>query len=170
VKGRSDDELVGGKKGWFFEIYEESEGELMTNLMEHGACTLDISDEESEKRKRDERGKENVPPVDHASQPDTASDEASRALDAPRATRREKAEAKGEMDGVRSPLGDLCREEYYAPGLAEDDVVLIHDDEAEVSNVPQVPTFDFSVECPVGKGKAKVIESDSAVSAGAEKP
>lgn len=57
------------KPSWDFEIYEDSESELATNLLEHGACTLDISsDEESVRGSRSERGKENVAPADDVSQ------------------------------------------------------------------------------------------------------
>ncbi|RAL61712.1 hypothetical protein DID88_002780 [Monilinia fructigena] len=61
------------KSSWFFQIHEDTEEELATNLMEHSTCTLDISsDEESLTRLRDERGKENVPPPDDISQTRTS--------------------------------------------------------------------------------------------------
>jgi hypothetical protein len=50
------------KESWFFEIYEDTEEEAATNLIEHSTCTLDItSDEESRAIERDCKSKENVP-------------------------------------------------------------------------------------------------------------
>lgn len=134
------------KDSWFFDIHEDTEEELATNLMEHGACTLDISsDEENAARERDLRGKENVPPVDDVSQTRTAlsgsssmgmgmgvGDGMSGEMDAEaemkdikarlhRASRRLKSEQmdEGAIEVDRAPLGEMPAEDFYAEEVVE---------------------------------------------------
>lgn len=161
------------KESWNFEIYEDTEEELATNLMEHSTCTLDISsDEESAARERDMRGKENVPPPDDVSQTRTqlsnpvAQTEAEMgALKArARATRRKRDEGAIEID--RCPLGDLAAEDFYAEGCDGESVFVISETDVEdlevEANDPEVPsslTFDFSAEIK-GKGKEREIDID----------
>jgi hypothetical protein len=123
----------------------------MTNLMEHGACTLDISsDEERETRRREEdlRGKENVPPVDDVSQtsgrlPSASHDHMAEAKANARKTssRRRKEIEEGAIEIDRSPLGDLEAEEFYAEGCTSSDVVLVADEEGD-SDEPQPESYD----------------------------
>ncbi|PVH79598.1 hypothetical protein DL98DRAFT_492661 [Cadophora sp. DSE1049] len=141
------------KDSWFFDIHEDTEEELATNLMEHGACTLDISsDEESAARERDARGKENVPPMDDVSQTRTALATALSSatgmtgeLDAEaemrdikarlhRASRRQRSQAdENAIEVDRSPLGDLAAEDFYAEGVLAGEVVVVAEDgEVEV--------------------------------------
>ncbi|SLM34635.1 hypothetical protein LPUS_03494 [Lasallia pustulata] len=54
-------------KGWMFEIHEDTAEEEMGNLMEHSTCTLSISDDERRQAAKDDRGKENIPPLDFPS-------------------------------------------------------------------------------------------------------
>ncbi|KAH8592801.1 hypothetical protein B0O99DRAFT_517061 [Bisporella sp. PMI_857] len=129
------------KDGWFFDIHEDTEEELATNLMEHGACTLDLgSDEEDAIAERADRGKENVPPMDDVSQTSTRA--------------RGERTSEVEMDKCdidRNPLGDLKAKDYYAVGCGEGDVFLVpvDDDEnltlEEEQEQPIIPTstFDF---------------------------
>jgi hypothetical protein len=134
------------KSGWFFDIHEDTPEETMTNLMEHSTCTLDISsDEETEARRRDERGKENVPPLDDVSQTQarlpasssTSYDSIADAKARTRSMRRRKEIDEGAIEIDRSPLGDLEAEEFYAEGCTSSDVVFVADEEAEgQSDVP----------------------------------
>ena len=52
-------------KSWIFDIHQDTEQEKDLNLMNHNACTLDISsDDESRAAVKNDRGKENIPPTD----------------------------------------------------------------------------------------------------------
>lgn len=134
------------KASWFFDIHEDTEEELATNLMEHGACTLDISsDEETSRRERDNRGKENVPPPDDVSQTrsplsiptdgaitsDVGSvDREELAMHAAKqAFRKRRAPQEGEIEIDRLPLGDLVAEEFYAEGCDGASVFVILSEE-----------------------------------------
>ncbi|RVD87889.1 uncharacterized protein DFL_002092 [Arthrobotrys flagrans] len=99
------------KSGWMFKIHEDTLEETLTNLMYHGAGTLDISDEEDLKKRSevDRVGKENIPP------PPT---EDQLAMPPPVVPRREKFEIMGE-ERVRSPLGEADVEIFY-PGLKKE--------------------------------------------------
>lgn len=140
--------------------------------MLHGACTLDISsDEETARRERCERGKENFPPLDDISQSQAR---------LPRADHRRSTTIKDvdACDVDRSPLGDLDTRDFLADGVSADEVILIHDEDdddfeevsdpttAHSENVEnkshpqeQIPSressYEFSLEVPVkGKGRA----------------
>ncbi|KAI9676455.1 MAG: hypothetical protein M1817_000612 [Caeruleum heppii] len=52
---------------WFFAIHEDTAEQDMTNMMEHSASTLDISDDEGKRGEKSDRGKENIPPMGGAS-------------------------------------------------------------------------------------------------------
>ncbi|EKD13385.1 uncharacterized protein L3040_002755 [Drepanopeziza brunnea f. sp. 'multigermtubi'] len=129
------------RESWNFEIYEDTEEELATNLMEHGACTLEISsDEESAARERDLRGKENVPPeaedggdvsqTSSASSSSTSADAATLAVQSAMKASTNRAPRRGRMQDAnaividRCPLGDLPAEDFYAEGCDENTVVL----------------------------------------------
>lgn len=118
--------------------------------MEHSTCTLDISsDEESLTRLRDERGKENVPPLDDISQTRTSltafASTSSTSLshrnemDIREMKMRVKMQQKkrreieeGAIDVDRSPLGEMRREDFYAEGCDEKSVfVILPDPEPE---------------------------------------
>lgn len=155
--------------------------------MEHSTCTLDISsDEESASRLADERGKENVPPMDDVSQTRTSLTTSASPLDvAPeemselkariRARRSQRKIDAGEIDIDRSPLGDLAAEDFYAEGCSESSVFVIASDEAPISDesvdqensppqdensLPTIPTFDFISEV---KGKGREMSPEQAV-------
>ncbi|APA05872.1 hypothetical protein sscle_01g006420 [Sclerotinia sclerotiorum 1980 UF-70] len=140
------------KSSWFFQIHEDTEEELATNLMEHSTCTLDISsDEESLTRMRDERGKENVPPLDDISQTRTSMNTfASSSSTSSSMSRRDEMEiremklkvkmqrkrrevAEGVIDVDRSPLGEMRKEDFYGEGCDEKSVfVILPDPEPQV--------------------------------------
>ncbi|KAK6513849.1 hypothetical protein TWF506_008281 [Arthrobotrys conoides] len=98
-------------KGWMFEIHEDTLEETLTNLMYHGAGTLDISDEEDLKKcsEVDRIGKENIPP------PPT---EDQIAMPPPAIPRREEFEIMDE-ERIRSPLGEADVEIFY-PALKKE--------------------------------------------------
>lgn len=136
------------RDGWFFEIHEDTEEELATNLMEHGACTLDISsDEESARQERSDRGKENVPPSDDVSQTSTQPITAEPSMSS------QKQRLRGDIDACevdRAPLGEMAATDFYAEGCDSDSVILIPADadiiDDEQEEEPIVPSFDFSAE------------------------
>ena len=107
------------KKAWDFDIYEDAAGEEDANIMEHQACTLDISDDESRTSpsKGDRDNKENVPPADYNS-----------ATNAPIARR------DMMIDEIRSPLGDLDAKDFYAEGCDANSVIIIPPEDPEHSN------------------------------------
>jgi hypothetical protein len=150
------------RASWFFDIHEDTEEELATNLMEHGACTLDISsDEESARRELDARGKENVPPPDDVSQtraslavPDVAPSSGDAALDdAKAALQKPRALSDSAIELDRAPLGDLAPKEYYAEGCDEGSFFVVEgeaevevaEEEQENPSVPE-PKHDHQVE------------------------
>lgn len=95
-------------KRWSFTIHEDTESQEETDMrhketvMERSASDLDISDDESRVTRKDDRGKENIPPVDD--------------LNAPvRSTSRNDMMS----DDSRAPLADLNAKDYYAEGCDE---------------------------------------------------
>lgn len=153
------------KDSWFFDIHEDTEEELATNLMEHSTCTLDISsDEESTLLVKNEKGKENVPPLDDISQTRTqisdpaAQNEASMSAlkAAARASRRRRELDDGAIEIDRSALGELVAEEFYGEGCDEKSVFIVPGEEEEEEEA-QVPiSFDFTA----GKDADELMQRD----------
>lgn len=114
---------------WYFDIYVDTEQDEMTNSMQHSACFLDISDDES-KTKTDSRGKENIPPHELGiTMPTTAQQ-----------TTTEPASRKNLMtDEPRTPLGELKAPDYYGAGCDALSYVVVEDDEPETVN--EKPAF-----------------------------
>ena len=123
--------------------------------MEHSTCTLDISsDEETQRRIRDERGKENVPPMDDISQSQARLPRASR-------ERKQKIVDENAIDIDRAPLGRLEAEDFYADGCCAKDVVLVVDEEDNHDAAEKSESaFQFTVEAQV-KGKGKAVDVGS---------
>ena len=114
-------------KGWMFEIHEDTIEEELGNLMEHSTCTLDISDDESRQAAKDDRGKENIPPLDYPA-----------SLSHPIATTVRAASRKDLMtDEPRSPLGDLDAREYYAEGCDSSSYYIIPAGKSNVNVVDE---------------------------------
>jgi len=121
-------------KDWFFDVYEDTPEEEAATLMEHSTLTLDLSsDDESSRKEKDDRGKENVPPGDY---------------DVPRRVSveivRKKVQGDAMDDGARSPLSDLEAELFGEDDATADAV----EGEAAVTAVvkPEVKTKgDFVV-------------------------
>lgn len=167
------------KDSWFFEIHEDTEEELATNLMEHSTCTLDISSDEESARGKDERGKENVPPLDDVSQTRHSMMNQTEGIGGglsmgelkakARAERRKREVDEGAIEIDRSALGELAAEDFYAEGCDGTSVVLVPVDaestdvespdveETQEENIPE-STFDFEVQV---KGKGKEIDIDA---------
>lgn len=114
---------------WSFDIHEDTPEQELTNLLQHGTCTLDISsDEESESRaKRDRaegRDKENIPPPEDVSQTSSARGGASRAnaLDIDE----DVLLLKG-----RGPLCEMNVVDFYADGCDSSSVFVIPGDDED---------------------------------------
>ncbi|KAJ8071183.1 hypothetical protein OCU04_001522 [Sclerotinia nivalis] len=178
------------KSSWFFQIHEDTEEELATNLMEHSTCTLDISsDEESLTRMRDERGKENVPPLDDISQTRTSmtafASSSSTSMSMSRRDDMEIREMKmkvkmqqrkrremeeGVIDVDRSPLGEMRKEDFYGEGCDEKSVfvilpdpepeVLVEDEAEEIIEGPSEQEEQTSEPMTFTSGKGKGKEID----------
>ena len=95
-------------KGWMFEIHEDTAKEEMGNLMEHSTCTLDISDDKCRQAAKDDRGKENIPPLDFPGSLSRSVAATARPV------------ARHDMtDEPRSPLDNLNARDYWAEGCDE---------------------------------------------------
>ncbi len=106
-------------KGWFFEIHEDTPDEEAGIIMEHSTCILDISsdDEEGLSRKKDGRGKENIPPPDYAT-PSMAGNAHNQASSVVTKLRESIGiDAMADVAEARAPLGSLPAEDFYARGL-----------------------------------------------------
>jgi hypothetical protein len=113
---------------WSFDIHEDTPEQEMTNLLQHGTCTLDISsDEESESRAKREtaegRDKENIPPPEDVSQTSSARGSSSRdAVDIDE----DVLLLKG-----RGPLCEMNVVDFYADGCDSSSVFIIPGDEED---------------------------------------
>lgn len=123
-------------KGWIFDIHEDTADQEAANLMEHSACTLDISDDESVSLKHEDKGKENIPPSDCPQQPQTVAQEEKAA----RSRRTAVLDAMLDEGEERLPLGDLPAVDFYDVGLTEKSEVVFGSDEAKPSKLdaPQI--------------------------------
>lgn len=118
-------------KNVLFNIHEDSADEESANIMEHRANILDLSSDDETTTKKDERGKENIPPANHV-----GTDLAPRSPRSPRT--RGPIDAKGrisvspdamaDIDENRSPLGDLPAQDFYAAGLQATSTTVVEDD------------------------------------------
>ena len=134
-------------KKWAFIIHEDTEQEESTNMMEHYACTLDISDDEGRAKAYRDIGKENVPPAD-----------------CPYAATAVRPVARRDMmtEEVRTPLGDMNPAEFYATGCDKSSVVNVPQEALRHSKsdgvIGQKPSanslppvnFDFNANCTKG--------------------
>ena len=112
---------------WSFDIHEDTPEQEMTNLLQHGTCTLDISsDEESERRaKRDRaegRDKENIPPPEDVSQTSSARGASADAVEIDE----DVLLLKG-----RGPLAEMNVADFYADGCDGSSVFIVPGDEED---------------------------------------
>jgi hypothetical protein len=122
------------KSSWCFDIHEDTPEQEMTNLLQHGTCTLDISsDEESESRaKRDRaegRDKENIPPPEDVSQTSAARGGSS-------SSRPSASDAADIDEDVlllkgRGPLAEMNVTDFYAEGCDSTSVFIVPGDEED---------------------------------------
>ncbi|KAH6611716.1 hypothetical protein B0J18DRAFT_447577 [Chaetomium sp. MPI-SDFR-AT-0129] len=110
-----------------FDIHEDTPEQEMTNLLQHGTCTLDISsDEESESRAKRERAegrdKENIPPPEDVSQTSSARGSSSTVADIDE----DVLLLKG-----RGPLAEMNVTDFYAEGCDSTSVFIVPGDEED---------------------------------------
>lgn len=113
---------------WSFDIHEDTPEQEMTNLLQHGTCTLDISsDEEFESRanrdRAEGRDKENIPPPEDVSQ-------TSSARGGPLPETVEIDEDVLLLKG-RGPLAEMNVTDYYAEGCDSSSVFIVPGDEED---------------------------------------
>ena len=134
------------RKSWQFEIHEDTPEEEMTNLMEHSACTLDISDDESRATtKGDKDNKENIPPIDGS---------VGIVLSSQIITSRRDMMT----DDSRNPLGDLDAKEFYAQGCDESSVFIVGVDEATENAAEKSNSISGAREtCPLTRPRANAV-------------
>ncbi|KAK4622440.1 uncharacterized protein CLAFUR5_07525 [Fulvia fulva] len=112
-------------KDWYFEIYQDTPEEEASNLMEHSTLTLDLSSDDEDTKKCDDRGKENTPPDGY----DAPAASRSGGV-APREVKKTELIRKkivvDEMDdGARSPLSDLETDPFFPEGMNKDSHVVV---------------------------------------------
>jgi hypothetical protein len=125
------------KDGWFFDIYEDTFEEALTNIMEFSTGVLDISDDETRHREKNDRGKENIPPEEDlmAATGMTAEARATARLNAamadtaaavPGVTKAKRSRAstanKRAANPHRAPLADLAVSDFYDEALLAEDM------------------------------------------------
>ena len=122
-----------------FEIDEDTPEQEFDNLIQHSTCTLDISDDEG--RPKNDRGKENIPPLDYV---------------VPANARQSASRNDMMIDESRTPLGDLEASQYYAEGCDESSAFIIPDEkpceDAPVAsdantNTTEIDTTKVTVPC-----------------------
>ena len=138
------------KSSWFFDIHEDTPDQELTNLLQHSTCILDISsDEESARRARGDRGKENVPPADDVSQ--TAR------------RRRERDEGDMVVEKERFVLGEMEVGEFYGAGCDASSVFFVPGDEEDVKG--KQPEVSRDVEVAPETKMAQEAEGSSGIEA-----
>ena len=147
-KAKSVDVHNGKPKSWNFQIYEDSPEEELGNIMEHSTGILDISDDEDNVAKKNDKGKENVPPPEFASMVATAP--------AP-ATRKNLM-----VDEPRSPLGDLEATEFFGAGVDASSVFIVPADEEDVGYESTVHVKNAIDEPLAEESGLDIWESESA--------
>ncbi len=133
-------------RGWMFDIYEDTVEDEMSNLMEHSTCTLDISDDEGRRAAKDDRGKENIPPLDQPTA--SAINGTVAAMPSRRSERRDEM-----IDEPRTPMGELNAKDFYADGCDASSYVILPAEKSEKSALPppqaEAKTADTSVLPPI---------------------
>lgn len=138
------------RKGWQFEIHEDTKDDEMANLMEHSTCTLEISDDESSSSKCDKDNKENIPPLDGPAAVISATQVT--------ATRRDMM-----TDETREPLGDLDAKDFYAEGCDASSCITVAAEDSCEQTVDKLSTTINTQEpsSPPGPRATAVIEAQA---------
>ncbi|KAH0547806.1 hypothetical protein FGG08_000063 [Glutinoglossum americanum] len=133
---------------WQFEIHEDTLEETLTNIMEFSTGVLDISDDESRRREKDDRGKENIPPMldsETPAEPANAPATPSTSFGpASKPQRSREARQRQSSPYYRAPLGDLRPADFHGEGLDATSFVIVTSSPAEKSISPRefhVPSF-----------------------------
>lgn len=130
-------------KSWFFDIHEDTAEEEAANLMEHSTGILDISsDDEAGPSKKDDRGKENVPPADHVVNANPS--EMNTQLPSKEARRSFDPDAMKDVGEERAALGSLPAEEFYGKGLHAKSVEIVKAEQDE-ENAPSNSSGELDV-------------------------
>ncbi|KAK4120976.1 hypothetical protein N657DRAFT_683104 [Parathielavia appendiculata] len=124
------------KSSWCFNIHEDTPEQEMTNLLQHGTHTLDISsDEESESRaKRDRaegRDKENIPPPEDVSQTSTARGVGGSSSRSSSEVGRVEVDEDVLLLKGRGPLAEMNVADFYAEGCDSSSVFIVPGDEED---------------------------------------
>lgn len=157
-------------KNWFFDIYVDTPEEESATLMEHSTLTLDLSsDEESDRKAKDDRGKENMPPEGY--DPHAASRPiAEPTVGAPKQIKkseiiRQKIIAADDMDdGQRSPLSDLETDPFIPEGLAKDSHIIVNPTPEKASSDVKLPAMTNLFATPVAFTSGGTVKSNSSTS------
>ena len=138
----------GNPKSWNFQIYEDTPEEELGNIMEHSTGILDISDDEETSAKKNDKGKENIPPLETVSMVSTMPGPATR---------------KNMMvDEARSPLGDLNASEFYGVGVDSASVFIVPADDESGEAQSTINTKTPIEETVSPDGGLDIWESESA--------
>ncbi|AEO62214.1 7521f520-e2ab-4362-911c-e4f4eb6bf989 [Thermothielavioides terrestris] len=152
------------RSSWCFNIHEDTPEQEMTNLLQHGTCTLDISsDEESETRagrdRADGRDKENIPPPEDVSQTSSARGSPVAAADA----------ADIDEDVLllkgRGPLAEMNAADFYGEGCDSTSVFIVPGDEEDPEavvdeGVLETPSADELPRLPDAQDQQMPCETD----------
>jgi hypothetical protein len=133
---------------WQFEIHEDTLEETLTNIVEFSTGVLDISDDESRRLEKDDRGKENIPPSldsDVPTEPDTTPTTPATSFGpASKSQRSRESRRRKSCPYYRAPLGDLSPEDFHGEGVDATSFVLVTSSPAEKSISPRefnVPSY-----------------------------
>ncbi|KAI9857051.1 MAG: hypothetical protein M1813_008657 [Trichoglossum hirsutum] len=151
--------LTEGKApaAWQFEIHEDTLEETLTNIVEFSTGVLDISDDESRLREKNDRGKENIPPTLDSEIPT----ELVNAPPTPRSTsfgpvnrsqKSREARRRKNSPYYRAPLGDLCPTDFHGEGLDAASFVVVTSSPAEKS----VSSREFNVPSYATPGRPRI--------------
>ena len=111
--------------GWMFDIHEDTPDEETGNVISFSFQTVDISDDESRRAAKDDRGKENIPPADYPSMSTAAQSVA---------TTRSASRQDIMTDEPRTPLGDLDTADFYADGCDASSYIIVPAEKCDDNN------------------------------------
>ncbi|KAI9707802.1 MAG: hypothetical protein M1836_000764 [Candelina mexicana] len=152
-------------KGWVFDIHEDTADDEMANIMQHSTCTLDISDDEGSRAAKNDRGKENIPPLDHPSSFAAGTVNHSNNITGPSTaatqTKACRPIAKMMLDEDRSPLGDLPAADFYGEGLTADSYILIPVAPSEKAGVSKEAKEVVSASAGLPKSSPSTVRKDN---------
>lgn len=139
-------------KSWFFEIHEDTEEEYLTNMMDHAATHLEISDDESKKSKKyDNDDKENIPPPGCPVPTRSSAGSRKRAFDDGDDTPTSKKRRVDKLTGERVAMGVLNASDFYPEAVTPEAVDPVEADIVETAVTLFSAKFDSKIMTPVAK-------------------